>query len=181
MIAPLALALLLAAPGPAPRPPASARPVTVDVTVSGYVPVAELVQRLSGIFPAGSTASTVRFAALPGGRALRLTGPADQVERLRRLVTRPPCGPDRPGPPLLVIPIKHQPAAVLRRQLAGPLPAGTRILVDHPTNSLIIVGPRDVAAALRTLVQRWDRPRAAPSETRRRQHPESLGKRKCLR
>lgn len=179
MIAKLILALLLAspggAPGPqpdgAPRPPPGVPLVTADVPVSLYVPLTDLVRHLTLLFGDRSLASAVRATALPGGRMLRLTGSAVLIERVRRLVTRPPCASDRPGPPVSVIPLRYQKAETIRRRLVGTLLAGAQILADPPTNSLIVVAAPDLASKVRAQVKRLDVPPARvkhrPAATRK--------------
>jgi hypothetical protein len=162
-----ALTLLLVLPGcraPAGvrRAPAGQPPVTVDVAGARYADAPDLIRKLSAIFDAGPGRgdSGLSLVALPGNRGLRLTGPAESVRRVLRLLARPPCDPPRsPGAArVTVIPLRYQDAGTVLGRLPGPLPAGARVSADRPTNSLVIVAPPAEAARLRAWALGQDRP-----------------------
>jgi hypothetical protein len=165
----MSLGLLLVLPGCAARafvPRARIGPpvVTLDLATPPSLDVPDLGRKLSEVF-----GPAVRIAALTGSRGLRIAGPAEQVAKVQRLLARPPCDPPpAPGAAIVsVIPLRYVDAATVLARLPSPLPAGSRVEVDRPTNSLVVVAPPDVARRIRARALRHDRSAEGRARSRR--------------
>ncbi|MBB5208042.1 type II secretion system secretin GspD [Chiayiivirga flava] len=131
-----------------------------DALVTRLVPIQhisadDVVKLLRPLAPQQAT-----FAAHPGSNSVLITDRAGNVERLMALIRRIDTQSDSA---VEVIALRHASAAEVARTLttlegAGAQGAGTKLIADERTNSILLSGDRSQRLRLRSLVAHLDTP-----------------------